>query len=130
MDKKKRLLEHANNFLDAWNTQDMELVVATYTPDVQYRDPNTKGFVEGSDAMRKYLTKLFVGWDMHWTLRELYPFDGVDGAAVLWHASLKLSGKDKVVEVDGMDFVLIEGDKIKRNDVYFDRAVMAPLLEK
>ena len=80
--------------------------------------------------MRKYLAKLFVGWDMHWTLRELYPFDGVDGAAVLWHASLKLSGKDKVVEVDGMDFVLLEGDKIKRNDVYFDRAVMAPLLEK
>ena len=43
---------------------------------------------------------------------------------------LKLSGKDRVVEVDGMDFVLLEGDKIKRNDVYFDRAVMAPLLEK
>ena len=55
MDKKKRLLEHAKNFLDAWNTQDVELVVATYTPDVQYRDPNTKGFVEGLDAMRKYL---------------------------------------------------------------------------
>ena len=70
MDKKKRLLEHANNFLDAWNTQDMELVVATYTPDVQYRDPNTKGFVKGSDAMRKYLTKLFVGWDMHCTGRS------------------------------------------------------------
>ena len=130
MDKKKRLLELARNFLKAWNTQDVEQVVATYTPDVQYRDPNTKGFVEGSDAMRKYLAKLFAGWDMHWALRELYPFDGVDGAAVLWHATLKRSGKDKVVEVDGMDLVLIEGDKIKRNDVYFDRAAMAPLFEK
>jgi ketosteroid isomerase-like protein len=130
MDKKKRLLELAKNFLEAWNTQDVEQVVATYTPDVQYRDPNTKGFVEGSDAMRKYLAKLFVGWDMHWALRELYPFDGTDGAAVLWHATLKRSGKDKVVEVDGMDLVLIEGDQIKRNDVYFDRAAMAPLFEK
>lgn len=130
MDKKKRLLELAKNFLEAWNTQDVEQVVATYTPDVQYRDPNTKGFVKGSDAMRKYLAKLFVGWDMHWALRELYPFDGVDGAAVLWHATLKRSDKDKVVEVDGMDLVLIEGDQIKRNDVYFDRAAMAPLFEK
>jgi ketosteroid isomerase-like protein len=54
MDKKKRLLELARDFLEAWNTQDVEKVVATYTPDVKYRDPNTKGFVEGSDAMRKY----------------------------------------------------------------------------
>jgi ketosteroid isomerase-like protein len=130
MDKKKRLLKLARNFLEAWNTQDVEKVVATYTPDVKYRDPNTKGFVEGSDAMRKYLAKLFVGWDMHWALRELYPFDGVDGAAVLWHAPLKQSGKNKVVEVDGMDLVHIEGDKIKRNDVYFDRAALAPLFEK
>jgi ketosteroid isomerase-like protein len=130
MDKKKRLLELAKNFLEAWNTQNVEQVVATYTPDVQYRDPNTKGFVEGSDAMRKYLVKLFAGWDMHWALRELYPFDGVDEAAVLWHATLKRSGKDKVVEVDGMDLVLIEGNQIKRNDVYFDSAAMAPLFEK
>jgi hypothetical protein len=67
---------------------------------------------------------------MHWAVRELYPFDEIDGAAVLWHAKLKRKGKDKVVEVDGMDLVLVEGNLIKRNDVYFDRAVMAPLFEK
>jgi hypothetical protein len=27
-----------------------------------------------------------------------------------------------------MDLVLIEGDRLKRNEVYFDRAVLAPLL--
>ncbi|MGD0277266.1 MAG: nuclear transport factor 2 family protein [Syntrophales bacterium] len=130
MNKKERLLKLAESFIGAWNTQDVERVVATYTPDVQYRDPNTNGFVMGSDAMRKYLAKLFTGWDMHWAVRELYPFDEIDGAAVLWHAKLKRKGKDKVVEVDGMDLVLVEGNLIKRNDVYFDRAVMAPLFEK
>lgn len=129
MDKKERLLILAESFLGAWNTQDVEKVVATYTRDVQYCDPNTKGFVVGSDAMRKYLAKLFTGWEMHWALRELYPFDEVDGAAVLWHAKLKRLGKDKTIEVDGMDLVLIEGSLIKRNDVYFDRATLAALFE-
>ena len=32
-----------------------------------------------------------------------------------------------MVEADGMDIVLLEGDRIKRNEVYFDRAVLAPL---
>jgi hypothetical protein len=27
-----------------------------------------------------------------------------------------------------MDLVLLAGDRIRRNDVYFDRAVLAPLL--
>jgi hypothetical protein len=27
-----------------------------------------------------------------------------------------------------MDLVLIEGDLVKRNEVYFDRAALAPLL--
>jgi len=61
---------------------------------------------------------------MKWVLTELYPFGKVDGAAILWHAKLKRSGKDKTVEVNGMDLVLIEGTLIKRNDVYFDRAVL------
>lgn len=129
MNKKERLLKLAESFLEAWNTQDIEKVVATYTPDVLYCDPNTKGSMEGSDAMRKYLAKLFKGWEMHWALRELYPFDEVDGTAVLWHAKLKRSGKDKTIEVDGMDLVLVEGNLIKRNDVYFDRAALAALFE-
>jgi hypothetical protein len=86
------------------------------TFDVQYRDPNTNGFVEGSDAMRKYLVKLFTGWDMHWAVRELSPSDEIDGAAVLWHAKLKRAGKDKTVEVDGMDLVLVEEEIILHSE--------------
>jgi ketosteroid isomerase-like protein len=130
MNKKERLFKLAEGFIGAWNTQDVEGVVAVYTPDVQYRDPNTHGFVGGSNAMRKYLAKLFTGWDMHWTIRELYPLDDIDGAVVLWHAKLKRSGKDKSVEVDGMDLVLVKDNLIKRNDVYFDRAFLAPLFEQ
>jgi ketosteroid isomerase-like protein len=124
----KTMLKLTDAFLGAWNVQDVEQVLACYTPDVLYRDPNTRGHVQGAEALRRYLTKLFGAWDMHWSLREAYLLNGSNGGAILWHASLKKAGGAKTVEVDGMDLVLLEGNLIKRNDVYFDRAALATLL--
>ncbi len=53
-----RMLRLAENFLGSWNTQDVEKVVSCYTEDLVYVDPNTRGPVEGADAMRRYLGKL------------------------------------------------------------------------
>ena len=118
----------AERLFDGWNRQDVEAVVACYTDDLVYRDPNTRGAVEGADAMRRYLGKLFGRWEMHWSLRELFPLADVDGAAALWHASFRKPGGGQTVEADGMDLVLLDGDRVKRNEVYFDRAVLAPLV--
>ena len=118
----------ARKVLDAWNSQDVERLVACYTPDLVYRDPNTRGEVRGADAFRRYLTRLFGAWRMHWSPREIFPLDGTSGTAALWRATLTPHGSDRTVEVEGMDLVVIEGDRIKRNEVYFDRAMLAPLL--
>jgi ketosteroid isomerase-like protein len=123
------LLTFAERLLDAWNSQDVERVVACYTENVQYRDPNTRGTVEGAEAMRHYLRKLFASWTMHWTFHEGFPFAGHEGAAVLWHASIRRADGGQAVEVDGMDLVLLRGDKIERNEVYFDRLVLQALLQ-
>lgn len=112
----------AERLLDAWNTQEVKRVVDCYTDDVRYRDPNTRGFVEGADAMHRYLTKLFDRWQMLWALREAYPLRDEDGAAVLWRATFRPAGKDAQVEIDGMDLALTRGDRLRRNDVYFDRS--------
>ena len=123
----QRLLSLAEKVLDAWNTQDVERVVACYTDDLVYRDPNTRGAVEGADAMRHYLAKLFSRWTMHWSLREVFPLSQANGSAFLWRATFRAKNGSQTVEADGMDLVLLEGDRIKRNDVYFDRVVLAPL---
>ncbi len=115
-------------FLAAWNSQDVERVVATYTEDVHYRDPNTRGHVEGRDAMRRYLRKLFAAWQMTWAQREIFQLAGTDGVAFLWHATFRRHGGSQVVEADGMDLALVRGEQLARNEVYFDRAVLAPLL--
>ena len=118
----------ANRLLEAWNSQDVDQVLDCYTADVRYRDPNTRGFVEGPEAMRRYLSKLFGSWRMHWSLREAYPLRDSEGAAVLWRASLRPAGSETAVEVEGMDLAVVEGERLRRNDVYFDRAAIAPLL--
>jgi ketosteroid isomerase-like protein len=128
MDEPK-MYELAERFLGAWNTQDVQSVLDTYTPDVVYRDPNTRGEVQGSESLRHYLTRLFEDWQMHWSLRDAHLFEGGDGCAVLWHAELARKGGDKKVEVDGMDLVLVRDDRIARNEVYFDRVQLLPLLE-
>ena len=60
--------------------------------------------------------------------REAYPLLEAEGAAVLWRATLRPKGSDAEIEIDGMDLALVEGDRLSRNDVYFDRAAFAPLL--
>jgi ketosteroid isomerase-like protein len=122
-------LDHvARKVLEAWNTQDVARVVACYTPDLVYRDPNTRGEVRGADALGRYLAKLFAAWRMHWSPREAFPLERGQGTAFLWRAKLTPAGSDGGVDVDGMDLAILEGDRLKRNEVYFDRALLAPLL--
>jgi ketosteroid isomerase-like protein len=118
----------ARQVLDAWNTHDVDRVVACYTPDLVYRDPNTRGEVRGADAFRRYLSKLFAAWRMHWTAREIFPLAETGGAAILWRAALTPTGGGATIEVDGMDLAVLDGDRLTRNEVYFDRAALASLV--
>lgn len=61
---KEEMNDLIEQFLDAWNTQDVEKVVACYSDDLIYKDPNTRGEITSLDAMRRYLTKLFFAWNM------------------------------------------------------------------
>lgn len=118
----------ARRVLDAWNTQDVDAVLACYTPDAVYLDPTTHGPVEGREAFGRYLTKLFAQWRMHWELRDLFPFDGGCGSGVLWEATLAPQGVERSVTVQGMDLVLLRGELLERNEVYFDTSPLASLI--
>ncbi|KPK17803.1 MAG: hypothetical protein AMJ62_00785 [Myxococcales bacterium SG8_38] len=120
-----RVAEHT---LDAWSRQNVEEVLACYTSDLVYVDPNTRGPVEGADAMRRYLTSLFRQWEMTWRLKEAHLFGSGDGCAVLWEAALKPAGAERQAIVEGMDLVVVRGELICRNEVYFDRMLLAPLM--
>ena len=117
-------LKLSEGILAAWNTQDVDKVLACYTEDCVYQDPNTRGPVVGHDAFRRYLTRLFEGWNMHWSLREFFPFSDDEGSAFLWHARLTPAAGGKTTEIDGMDLALVRGQKLCRNEVYLDRTAV------
>jgi len=110
--------------LSAWNRQDVDGVVSCYTEDCVYLDPNTRGPVAGHEALRKYLSRLFQQWKMHWSLREFFLFADGNGVAFLWHAQLTPASGGKTAEIDGMDLAVVRGGKLCRNEVYFDRMAL------
>ena len=110
--------------LDAWNRQDVDAVLACYTSDCIYLDPNTRGPVVGHDALRRYLTRLFEKWRMHWSMREFFPFGEGDSGAFLWHATLTPAHGGNTAEIDGMDLALVRDNLLYRNEVYFDRMAL------
>lgn len=114
----------AEKILSAWNGQDVDEVVSCYTEDCIYLDPNTKGSVSGHDALRRYLGRLFKDWKMHWSHRESFLLADTRGLAFLWHAELTPSRGGVTFTIDGMDLAVVRGDKLCRNEVYFDRMAL------
>lgn len=125
---RKQMGQFAEEFLGAWNTQDVETVAGIYADDVIYRDPNIRGDLRGGADLRKYLKKLLAAWDMQWFTREGFPLKFEEGAGFLWRAEIKKRGASEMAEVFGMDLVLIRDGKVCRNEVYFDRSVLAKLM--
>ena len=74
--------------------------------------------------MRKYFTRLFSQWKMHWSRREIFPLADGQGSAFLWHATLTPAAGGKTAEIDGMDLAILRDDKLYRNEVYFDRMAL------
>ncbi len=122
--EQEAMRERAVAVLSAWNAHDVDRVVACYTEDCIYRDPNTRGAVAGREALRRYLTRLFRDWRMHWSLREFFAFEDGSGGAFLWDAELTPAAGGKSREISGMDLVVLRGERLSRNEVYFDRMAL------
>jgi ketosteroid isomerase-like protein len=122
--EKEAIRERATAVLSAWNSQDVDRVLVCYTEDCLYRDPNTRGAVTGHDALRRYLTRLFRDWRMRWSLREFFAFADGSGGAFLWDAQLTPAAGGKTMDISGMDLVLLRGERLSRNEVYFDRMAL------
>jgi hypothetical protein len=127
LERYRRLADHV---LSVWTRQDTDEVLDCYTHDLVWLDPNTRGPVVGRDAMRAYLTKLYSSWTMTWKRDgdEIFPLAGIDGVAIRWIGTLAPAGESRSVDIAGLDLVILEGNLIARNEVYFDRSPLAALM--
>jgi ketosteroid isomerase-like protein len=101
----------------AWNTQDLDAVMACYTDDVVFQN-HTAGEepVMGSDAVRAHIGGIFARWpDLRFSSRRLYLSDG--SCTSEWTARAT-TGDGRAIEWDGVDVMPIRDGRIARKDVY------------
>ena len=112
----------ADRWLPAWTGNDPERLLAFYTEDAQYLDPAVPNGLRGHDAIGAYFRRLLARYpDWIWTQREAVPMAG--GFVNLWRAEIPAAG-GRVDVVDGVCLVFLRGERICRNEVYFDRVTL------
>ena len=122
-------LQVAQRYFDAWNCRDADAIVTTFADDGSFSDPNADGL--RGEAIADYAESL-------WSAFPDLSFEVVSAAdtgAGLVAAQWMMRGTNtgsmrglpptgRSVTVPGADFILVEGDRIRSVQGYFDsRAV-------
>ena len=112
--------EFAERWLPAWTGNNPELLVSFYSDDAFYLDPAIPRGVQGKPALLAYFRKL-LAYNPNWVWKQIEGIPMEGGFVNKWSARIPVG--EKVLEVVGVCFVQLGADgKIRRNEVYFDRA--------
>jgi len=114
----KDITTFCQNWLTSWTGNNPEKLMSFYSKTAYYQDPaNPKG-LKGYDNIFPYFKKLLAAnpkWI--WRMIEAYPTE--KGFVLKWRATIPVNSEE--ITEYGMDIIELEGDKIIRNEVYFDR---------
>jgi len=103
------------DWLKAWSDKDVDRLCGFYARDCDYKDPQTVAGLQGQDALRAYLTGLFGATPpMTYVPEETWPIPG--GFCGRWYCTIGEDGAGG--RLRGFDLVLLEGEKIRLNEVY------------
>jgi steroid delta-isomerase-like uncharacterized protein len=128
-DSETALRAAIDRYNEAWNSHDLDAIVAMHAPDMVF-DNHTAGESATGDEVRGHIGAIFDTWpDIEFTTRRLYVRQGLvvqEWAASATHAKTMRRGdltaepSGKRVEWDGLDVIPFEDGLIKRKDVYSD----------
>ncbi len=125
--KKEELLKFCSSWLAAWTGNRPETLLNFYHDDALYIDPANIEGLKGHEEMRTYLERLLAA-NPEWIWKPVEVFPIETGAIVKWECEIPV-GSETINET-GLDIVEIEGDKITRNEVYFDRTRLLSAIAK
>jgi hypothetical protein len=124
---KKELFEFCGKWLSEWTGNRPDALLKYYHDDALYIDPANRDGLKGHKEIRRYFERLLdVYHDWTWKPIEVFPIES--GAIVKWECTIPL-GQETIHEI-GLDIVEIDGNKITRNEVYFDRTRLVAAVEK
>ena len=122
----KDIVTFCQNWLTSWTGNNPEKLISFYSKTAYYQDPaNPKG-LKGHVNLFPYFKKLLAAnpkWI--WRMTEAYPTE--KGFILKWRATIPV--KSEEITEYGMDIIELEGEKIIRNEVYFDRTELLSLLK-
>ena len=128
-DSEAALREAIDRYNDAWNSHDLDAIVAMHAPDMVF-DNHTAGESATGEDVRAHIGSIFETWpDIEFTTRRLYVREGLvvqEWTAAATHAKTMRRGdlsaepSGRRVEWDGIDSIPFEDGLVKRKDVYSD----------
>jgi steroid delta-isomerase-like uncharacterized protein len=128
-DSPEALAETIARYNQAWNTHDLDAIMAMHAPDMVFENHTAGESAEGDDV-RGHIGSIFETWpDIHFESRRLYVREGVvtqEWTATATHANEMRRGDlvaeptGKKLEWRGVDVIPFEDGLVKRKDVYSD----------
>lgn len=128
-DSEQALTATIGRYNDAWNSHDLDTIMAMHAPDMVFANHTAGESASGEDA-RAHIGSIFKTWpDIEFTTRRLYVRQGLvvqEWTASATHAKTMRRGDltaeptGRRVTWDGIDSIPFEDGLVKRKDVYSD----------
>jgi steroid delta-isomerase-like uncharacterized protein len=128
-DSEQALTAAIGRYNDAWNSHDLDAIVAMHAPDMVFAN-HTAGESASGAEVRDHIAAIFETWpDIAFSTRRLYVREGLvvqEWTATATHdkemrrGELVAAPTGRRIEWDGLDVIPFEDGLVKRKDVYSD----------
>ncbi len=128
----KDIIAATKRCYDAWETGNAAAIVDSYTDDVVYSDMKAVGRIIGGENLRRYITRFVQRYDIKFRVTEEHRLKDVDGLATIWEAAIRPRDAEgrimtQLVMTRGFDIVMVRGDKVSRDEAYWDHTAIERL---
>ena len=123
------LTETIGRYNDAWNSQDLDAIMAMHAADMVFAN-HTAGESATGEDVRAHIGSIFASWpDLRFETRRLYVREGLvvqEWTATATHSNVMRRGDleapptGRTISWDGIDSIPFEHGLVKRKDVYSD----------
>ncbi len=118
MMNKKEMEKRVSKYMDSWNSKDPAKVLKFFAAKSNFVDPANPNGISNKKDLEKYIVPLMKkNSEWNWEIQELIP--SKNGCIVKSKAVIPC-GKKKA-EVACVDILEFKGQKIVRNEVFFDQ---------